>query len=327
MNQSGIRRKLEAGRAVTEVGLARGAEVALARGADAAWAMALARAARDSMALDLRVSAVTAVRHSLAELLELPPQRGLIVVLEGPAEALGLLVLSPDVLAGLTEMQTMGRVSAAPALPRKPTRTDAAMTSTMINAALAGLDAGLHQDDDLIWAGGFRYASFLEDARPLGLLLEEGTYRVMQAEAVLSGGAKRGTILLALPAAGRGKRSLDAPKTPDTGGALVFAAALGEQVMAADAVLEAVLARVTLPLQAVLAFKPGDPVFLGMAALDRIDLEGSDGCRLAGGKLGQNRGMRAVRMMPEAQAAARVTDKPKAAPVDLDARMKRAAGT
>jgi flagellar motor switch protein FliM len=46
----------------------------------------------------------------------------------------------------------------------------------------------------------------------------------------------------------------------------------------------------------------GDLVPLPMAALDRIGFEGLDGRRLAEGKLGQNRGMRAVRLSAPAVA-------------------------
>jgi flagellar motor switch protein FliM len=41
---------------------------------------------------------------------------------------------------------------------------------------------------------------------------------------------------------------------------------------------------------------------LSSAALDRIVLEGLDGRPLATGRLGQNRGMRAVRLAPQAMA-------------------------
>ncbi|WP_248633547.1 FliM/FliN family flagellar motor C-terminal domain-containing protein, partial [Cereibacter changlensis] len=60
--------------------------------------------------------------------------------------------------------------------------------------------------------------------------------------------------------------------------------------MAADCVLEGVLHRLSLPLAAVMALEPGSLVPLPMAALERIGLEGSDGRRLAEGRLGQNRG-------------------------------------
>lgn len=270
-----------------------------APGADRAWRLALARAARDLMALRLDIRRLTADRRSLAELLELPPERALIAMLEGPGEGLGVIILSPAVLAGIIEMQTMGRVSSNAAPARRPTRTDAAMVADFIDGALVRLEQALAEEADLIWAGGFRYASFLDDARPLGLLLEDADYRVMSVEAALGDGAKAGPVILALPAAGRGVRPV--PKADPGEAALAgpaFTAALSEQVLAADCELRAVLCKMSLPLKAMLALAPGDCLTLPAAGVDRIAFEALDGRKLAEGRLGQNRGMRAVKLGP-----------------------------
>lgn len=291
VDQGGIRRKLAAHQAVpTETG-----------GAEKAWPLALARAARDGMALVLQVAKLAVARRSLAELLELAPERALIAVLEGPGDALGVVCLSPPVLAGLIEAQTLGKVSGGAVAVRKPTRTDAAMVAVFLDQALAGMEAALEEEADLVWAGGFRYASFLEDPRPLGLMLEDVAYRVFEAEVALGGGVKSGVMLLAVPADGRGRRPKRhgiAVAQPAAG--VEFTAALGAQVMVSDCTLQAVLARVTVPLSAVMGMQVGVTVPLGTAALDQIDLEGMDGRKLGLGKLGQNRGMRAVRLLNEA---------------------------
>jgi flagellar motor switch protein FliM len=186
---------------------------------------------------------------------------------------------------------------------RKPTRTDASMVADMIDRALQELEAGLESDPDLIWAGGFRYASFLDDPRPLGLLLEEEYYRVLQAELRLGNGARSGPVMLALPAEGRGRTPKPAPTaTPAPVAAALFSKALNDQVMRTEADLAAVLHRFTVPLSYVMALQEGDLVPLSSAALDRIVLEGLDGRPLATGRLGQNRGMRAVRLAPQAMA-------------------------
>ncbi len=158
-----IRRKLKAAQNDASLG---------APGADRAWRMALARAARDAAKLPLEVSNLKMTQSSLAEVLELPPERGMIVVLEGPKESIGLFLLSNAVLASLVEMQTIGQVVAQSPAARKPTRTDAAMSQPMIDDALIGLEAGLADQGDYAWASGFRFSSFIEDPRPLGLLLE-----------------------------------------------------------------------------------------------------------------------------------------------------------
>jgi len=291
-----IRKKVAAGRSGPREG---------GPGADRAWRLALARAANDIIALPLDVARLSVHRRSLAELLELAPERALIAVLEGPAEGLGILMLSPPVLSAMIEMQTIGRVSSSAPPVRKPTRTDASMVADMIDRALQELETGLESDPDLTWAGGFRYASFLDDPRPLGLLLEEEYYRVIQAELRLGNGAKSGAAMLALPAEGRGRAPQPPPTaTPAPVAAALFAKALSDQVMRTEADLSAVLHRITVPLSFVMALKAGDLVPLPTAALDRIVLEGLDGRPLATGRLGQNRGMRAVRLAPQAMGGA-----------------------
>ena len=286
-----IRRKLLAGRAV----LAEGGP-----GADRGWRLALARAARDDLKLPLEVTKLALDRRSLAELLELPPDFALIVVLEGPKDGLGLLVISAPVLAAMIEMQTIGKVAQASPTARKPTRTDAAMVATMIDSALAGLESGLAQEADLVWAGGFRYASFLDDPRPLGLLLEDINYRVLTADVTLANGAREGSVLLALPAEGRGAQPDARFGLPedDTVAGPAFTAALSEQVQAADCNLDAVLARLSMPLSRVLGLRVGEVLAMPRASLDQISFEGIDGRKVAEGKLGQNRGMRAIRLTP-----------------------------
>ena len=267
-------------------------------GADRGWRLALARAARDQLKAPLEVTMLAQARVGLAEVLEVPPARALVAVLEGPGEGLGMLVLSPEVFQAMVEILTIGRVAPMAAAARKPTRTDAAMLAPMIDAALIDLEAGLAEEADLTWAGGWHYASFLEDPRPLGLMLEDIAYRLVTVEVDLSLGARRGRVVLALPAEGRGRkpRSKAAGAISDTVAAeRRFAEELAEQVSSAEVRLEAVLTRVSLPLSRVVGLSVGDQLVLN-AALDKISLEGLDGRKMAEGRLGQNRGLRAVRL-------------------------------
>ena len=266
-------------------------------GADRCWRLALARAARDKLKTTLDFKSLVLDRRSLGELAELAPDRALIAVLDGPAEGLGVIMLAPQILAGVIEAQTVGKVKSGELALRKPTRTDAAMVAGVIDAALRGLELALADEADLVWAGGFRYASFLDDPRPLGLLLEDTTYRVLRAVVDLGGGARVGEVLLALPAEGRGTlpdSGLGTESAADHGHA--FMQALTERVSGAQSGLDAVLARLTLPLNDVLNLSVGTVLALPLAGLDRISLEGLDGRRVAEGRLGQNRGMRAIRL-------------------------------
>ncbi|WP_430463995.1 FliM/FliN family flagellar motor switch protein [Tabrizicola sp.] len=282
-------------------------------GADRGWRLALARAARDQLKAALDVKSMMLSRVSLAEVLELPPSLSLLAVLEGPGEGLGMLAIAPDLFPAMIEVLTIGRTQGAVAAPRKPTRTDAAMLAPMIDAALIDLEVGLAEEADLIWAGGWRYASFLDDPRPLGLMLEDISYRLLTAEVDLGHGARRGRLMLALPAEGRGQ----APKRhsgPASGDAVAlgraFADALADEVSQAEARLEAVLTRLCLPLSRVIGLAVGDVLPLSAAALDRISLEGVDGRQMAEGKLGQSRGLRAVRLCAGVAPKARVRHDP-----------------
>ena len=94
---------------------------------------------------------------ALAELVDLPPDRALMLMLDqNGGDGLGLIVLSPAVLSGLVEMLTTGRVTAAPPPNRRPTRTDGAMLAALVDAALTGLTWAMELPLFLVIFGGVR---------------------------------------------------------------------------------------------------------------------------------------------------------------------------
>jgi flagellar motor switch protein FliM len=267
-----------------------------APGADRGWRLALARATRDAMGLDIDFRQLSITRAGLAEVLDLAPLHALVALLDGPQGGLGVLMLGPSVTSALIEMQTLGRLSGQAPPARRPTRIDAAMVAGVVDRALAGLDQTLAEEADFSWAGGFRYASYLDEVRPLGLLLEEESYRVLSAEIALGGGGRTGTVILVLPAVGRGERPEGAAGgAPDT--APQFTAALAARVEQAECRLDAVIGRLVLPIGRILALMPGETLDLPQAGLDSITLETADGRRIARARLGQNRGMRALKIV------------------------------
>lgn len=266
-------------------------------GAERAWRVAFARAARDMMQLPVDFVSLSMARLSLPELLDMPPEHALILMLEGPEDSLGLLILSPPLVSAMVEILTIGKCGTQAPEPRKPTRTDAAMLSPLADLALSYLEDALAGLPDLIWVGGFRFASFIEEARPLGLLLEDISYRALTARLSLAQGARTGDMVLVLPADGQGHQAhvtrqpaLDGAPLPD------FASALAENVEGACCPLDAVLTRLSLPLSAVLRLSVDMMLPLPNAALDLIRCEGLDRRAVGEGRLGQHRGMRALRL-------------------------------
>jgi flagellar motor switch protein FliM len=125
-------------------------------------------------------------------------------------------------------------------------------------------------------------------------MLEEESYRVLSAEVALGSSGRSGPVILVLPAVGRGER-------PEglTGGADMapqFTAALAAQVEQAECRLDAVIGRLVLPIGRIMGLAVGDVLDLPQAGLDAITLETKEGRRIARARLGQNRGMRALKI-------------------------------
>lgn len=269
----------------------------VANGAAHLLPLALARTARTGFGLDVDCGAAVLRNLSLAELLELPDERALILLLEGPCGGGGMVALCPAMLASLIEVQTLGRVSGQPVVSRRPTRTDAAMVAEWVDALLVDLEGALASHDDLVWADGFRVSGHLEDTRPLALMLEEMPYHALDLGCDLSG-ARQGRLVLALPAEGRGRRphAVAASATERSAPDATFAPLLAARVMEARAELWASLLRLRLPLGELNTLRPGQVLPLPAAALDRIELLGIDGVPRGSGRLGQQGGQRAVRI-------------------------------
>jgi flagellar motor switch protein FliM len=290
-SQTVLKRKVEAGRPAAD---------AFAMSPQKALRQALAKTAQDLLEMPLSMTGWTETRMSLAELPETLEERALLAILEGPGESLGLIGIAPAVLAGLTEMQTMGRLGGAEVAPRRPTRTDAAMTADFIDRTLADFGEFLAEEPEVTWAAGFRYASWLEDPRPLGLILEDTTYRVIRVTVDLgSTGTRSGQVLICVPAQGRGPKPRPKPVPADAPAAVApadWGPKIEQTLMGATVQINAVLYRIDLPIAEILALRTGSVLPVPMAALEQLDLEGVDGRVLAHGRLGQTAGFRAVRM-------------------------------
>lgn len=270
-----------------------------------ALALALSRVADTDLSLPLRVAGVQGQSLSLSDLPEAIMDQALIAVVEGPGEGLGIVALCPTMVASLIEVQTMGRLSHRPVIPRRPTRTDAALAAPFLDTVLAGFEALLDGLDGQDWAAGYRYASFLDDPRPLGLMLEDGALRGLSVDLVLGAdGQRQGRMLLAFPArprradparTGATHPAAQAAQAATERAARRWTVALEDRVMGAEVVLTGVLARIKLPVAQVMALVPGALLPLPEDAARALTLECA-GRVLSTARLGQHRGARALRL-------------------------------
>jgi flagellar motor switch protein FliM len=75
-----------------------------------------------------------------------------------------------------------------------------------------------------------------------------------------------------------------------------FTMGFAEQVLQVGCALDGVIGRLRLPLGRIMALQPDEVLALPLAALDAISLETTDGRSVARARLGQNRGMRALKL-------------------------------
>lgn len=286
-----------------------------------ALALALGRGGLDELGLGLEVLALDLAVQGQAELLEGVEPLSLVAMLQGPEDALAVMVLDTAMLAGVLEIQTTGKVGQEAPEPRRPTRTDAAMCAALIDRVLAAFEAGFDGAAPR-WGRGFRYAGFLADPRPLALMLDDGGFHVFRARLDLGPGAREAGLLLAFPdikdtaaaaTAASGRAASAAPPGDGLGQGAVplpgWHVALQQAVMEAPVRLEAVLARLRLPLSQAMTLRAGDILDLPDAGLERIELRAGAGRVIIGARLGQLRSHRALRLgamddMAETAAAA-----------------------
>lgn len=279
-------------------------------------ATAAAQAARAMAGLVLACEGSGGGLCSLAELPELLPEQPLLAIIEGGADRLGVVALSPGMMAALIEMQTLGRLSTTAPEVRLPTRADAALAADFIDAMLAGLN-GTAEGAAL---SGFRYASHLADPRPLALMLEDRGFRTLRLDLRLGPmGERDGVIFLALPLPHDAPRlAPPAAEAEDAGDAPVAAPlparkTLAGAMRAAPISLGAILCRRRISLAELRALAPGAMLALPRQALTEARLETGNGRLLAHGKLGEADGFHALRLLdrrPDAPSRPRMEEPP-----------------
>ena len=265
-----------------------------------AMTTAFMRLGARSPLLDLTVTETRCVSIDAAEALDALDENALVLPLRGTeAVSAGALVMAPELIDVLVEVQTLGHVEPGGRPPRKPTRIDAALTRPYAQAVL---DETRHRMDgrtlpdlhpDRYYAGSAQ------------LRRETDSQRVVLAEIGLSfaNGARTTTCSLLLPVQAR-RASEPSEEQP------VVATSPEDTLMAAVVRMEALLPVLNVPLSTLTDLAVGDVIPLPEGALGRITLRGG---RMGTGRpmpqrmggaiaarLGQQGGLRAVKLIDEA---------------------------
>lgn len=280
-----------------------------------AAATAFGRVAERLHALPVQPLDVSAGALTLAELVEVLPDRPLLGVLQGPGDALGAVALCPEAVTALIEIQTLGRVTTREGERRRPTRSEALLCTDFINALLTELREELAGLPGFESMGAFRFVTAVDEARSLSLLLDHDAFRSLDFQMRLGAPASRdGRLLLALPQAEAQTRPLPAgapatiPQLEAPSEAPAPGAPAPEDI--ASAVREAsvevvgVLCRRRITLGELRALTEGRLLMLPRARLTDARVETVDGQLLAQGRFGEAAGCHAIRLGAPAEEAA-----------------------
>lgn len=277
--------------------------------AGAAFERALALAGERLAQVPVTMVSLAEVERTGAEIVDTLPDQPLITLTEGPEGAAGLVILQADAVGCLVELLTTGRLTDRPPPARRPTRTDAALVAEFLDLALDVAGAALDTAPAAVWVAGFRTAGHLPDPRPLGLMLDEPGYRLVRCKlgfgppSPAGEPARTGEMTFVFPAAGRGRVQAPPPPAPSEEAPILadlphgpWPDRLEQAVAAAPVRLGAVLARVSLPLSAILGLAPGMLLPVPRSSVHSVQLEGSDGSLVCFARLGQGNGHRALRL-------------------------------
>ena len=220
---------------------------------------------------------------------------GLLLLIDGTAGRLGGARLDAQFLAAVIEVQTMGAVQRGDAPERSVTPTDAAMVAPLMDAILKGFDEYLTSGAEKVAPSDWRFGDMVEDARTLALALEVPEYDLFRITADLADGAKTGSLSLLLPRAPR-RDPVTSARDRAFAGPTLEASALNAPVM-----LDAVLARLSMPLNKLCALTPGMQLPVPREALNKAELLGAGQHLVAPVRLGQLNGWRAVRLLGGAE--------------------------
>ncbi|SER56868.1 flagellar motor switch protein FliM [Tranquillimonas rosea] len=273
-----------------------GVEPALRR----AWRLALVKGLSGGAGLPAALTAFEQADVPAAERADLPEEDDLIALLEAPGGALGVAMVSSQLVSAVIEAQTMGKVLARAAPSRQPTITDATMLADVIDRVLSTFDAEAEGYDDAP-GRGFRYGTRLADGRAAALALADAPHLVLRFDLALGVGTGRSGVLRLL---------LPQPKAADVYDPDLWRGRLEQAVLQAEVPVSVELVRLPLPVGRARDLQRGDLVPIPRDALSRARLAGPGGATLGWAHLGQSGGHRAVRLTGAADAAAPDTWEP-----------------
>lgn len=262
--------------------------------------LAMARSAERSIGLTLSVIGVTEEIMPLDVLIAQADPAWMLISIGTEDRLVGFAGLDLQARTAVVERQTLGELRAAPAPDRPVTASDAALCAPLVARFLSDFANTAEGTPLTGWTDDLAAGARFDDARAAGMVLPETEMRLVRLSLDFGAPDRQGQLAIALPV------HRAATPAPSARPGLPFADMLRARVMEAPASLDAVLARLHLPLSRVEGFEIGQSLPLPGVTVKSVRIEGPDGRQIAEGRLGQITGSRAVRI--EAQGASEIAE-------------------
>ena len=262
--------------------------------------VSLARAADQAFSLALRVNSIRQSRLDLADVVDQIDEDWALFPLLHDDGSVGVMCLEPACIIAFVETQTMGRVSAAVAQPRRLTQTDKALAVAFLEGFLRRFDEALKGAPTAYWTRGYRTEDAVAIRHMVVLPLDGAEYRGFDIQSEVVEAERPINMRLFLPIKEKVAKQNAKKKPTKTGVALLESEhTIRRSAMAANVEMDAIMCKVMLPLSELNTLQPGHLVLLPQDAAKQAHLVDRPGRSAQSVRLGQLHGMRAVKLLHE----------------------------
>jgi hypothetical protein len=286
--QTVMRRKTQAGRALHQ-----SRTVSVLK----ALRLTMSKVGNDLFSLPVAILGATQTVLENEDCAEVFQDDHLLILLDGSDGLRGAVMVDPVLVGGLIQQQTMGAVYPVKDPSGRPmTATDASLVEPLINALLSRAADLPETEAERSLLVGFKFGAKAKDSRLLMLALDAREFHILRLTVDMAKGVRRGELLFCLPvppprpvaeAADSQSGSEVLPASPKT---------LCASVLSLKADLMVSLTQFQLPIRVAGALRVGQVLDLGHVSFEDAQVRTRQGRILARGVLGQQDGMRALRL-------------------------------
>jgi len=260
--------------------------------------VSLARAADQASSLALRVNSIRLSRLDLADVVDPLDEDWALFPLLHDDGSVGVMCFEPACIIAFVESQMMGRVSAEAGELRRLTQTDKALAVAFLKVFLRRFDEALKGAPTAYWTRGYRTEDAVATRHMMVLKLDRAEYRGFDIQSEVVEAERPINMRMFLPIKEKVAIQNAKNKLGKTGAALLESEhTIRRSAMAANVEMDAIMCKVMLPLSELNTLQPGHLVHLPQDAAKRAHLVDRSGRSAQSVRLGQPRGMRAVRVI------------------------------